>query len=147
MANLIDATQEDLLRRCAEDNLNELEQKQVNVILEMFVNGTLDDVESERVLSILGDNDSCMELLERIWQNHPLWQAMANTPLPDGETSKRMAEGVVRRIRRSNATGTLAKFGISGFGAVASGLLKPLIKQNRWETGRRSRRNRRKSND
>lgn len=143
MTKLIDSVQEDLLRRLVDDSLNDLEKEQVRAILKLVVNGTLDDVESDRVLSIIGDNEYGMDLLESIWMEQPIGQALANTPLPDLETSERIQGRVVREIRRSNTVGAIAKFGITGFGSVASGLLKPLIKRNKWESGRTARRRRR----
>ena len=147
MTKLIDSVQEDLLHRFAEGDVNDLEKEQVRLILKLFVNGTLDDVESERVLAILGNHDHCMDFLESIWMDQPIGQALASTTLPDLETSQRIQGGVVRQIRRSNAMGAAVRFGVTGFSSVASSLLKPLIKRNNWESGRASRRRRRKLND
>lgn len=147
MTNLIDSTQEDLLRRCADDMLNDLEQEQVKVVLKRFVNGALSDVESERVLNILGENERCMDLLEEVWMEQPIGYAFKSTPLPDAETAQRIEGRVIRGIHRSNAVASLARFSISGFGSVASSLLKPFIKRNKWESGRKTRRRRRQMND
>lgn len=142
MTKLLDSVQVELLHRFAEEQLNEVEKEQVKILLRRFVRGEMDDVESNRVMTIIGEHDHCIELLESIWMEEPIGQALASTPLPDIETSERLKEQIGRAIQRADAAGMAIKFGISGFGAVASSLLRPFIKQNQWKN-RRSRRNRR----
>ncbi len=143
MTRLIDSTQETLLRRFVEGNVNDLEKEQVRAILKKVVDGSLSEQESETVLDILGDNEDGFEILESIWLNQPLGQALASTPILDDDASERIRGGVVKRIRISNTMGAAVRLGTTGFGSVASSLLKPLIRKNKWESRRQRRRRRR----
>lgn len=142
MTKLIDSVQEALLQRFANDELNEIEREQIKILLRRFVRGELDDIESERVMAIVGEHDHCMDVLDTIWLEEPIGQALASTMVPDSQTSDRLKEEIIRALHRADMAGMVVKFGVTGFGAVAASLFRPFIKKNSWQP-RRNRRTRR----
>lgn len=145
MRKLLDSVQENLLLRFADNQLNELEMEQVRALLKRFVNGELDTIESERVLSILGESEHCLDMLDEIWAEQPIGRALAESEILDKDRSKRIESRIVQQIHLSDTLATTVKLGTTGFGAVASGLLRPLITRNKWRESSRQRRRRRKN--
>ncbi|MEM7330967.1 MAG: hypothetical protein AAF490_02670 [Chloroflexota bacterium] len=143
MTKLIDSTQIALLKRFVDGEVNDLEREQVKVILKKVVDGSLEEKESQEVLKIVDENEDALDILESIWMKQPLGQALANTPILEVEASERIRTGMVKRIRMSNTMGATVRLGTTGFGSVASSLLKPFVKKNKWESRRQRRRRRR----
>lgn len=139
---IMNALQRDLLQRFAEEQLNDLEISQVRLLLKRFVGGEMDEVESEQVIEIIGENERCLDFVESLWLEEPIGQALADTTLPDLTTRSRISEQLFRQIRRANAVGTAVSFGVRGFGMVTTGLLKPLVSRknnHKWQTRRERR--------
>ena len=143
MKNQIDSTQIELLKRYVAGDVTLLEEKQVETILTMLVEGTLTELDSDKVLDIIEGHEDSMQQIDSIWMDQPVGIALANTPILELEASERIRTGVVKRIRMSNTMGATVRLATIGFGSVASSLIKPLVTKNKWEPRRQRRRRRR----
>jgi len=139
---VLNAIHKDLLQRFATDRLNDLESKQVMVILQRFVRGELDESESNELIDVLAENDRCMAYLDQLWLQQPMEPALVAPPVLDGAASARLQHKLFDGVHRSNMTGAIFKFGTQGFFEVAMGLLRPFSRRSAKLQPRRKRNSR-----
>lgn len=134
---VLNAMQRDLLQRFATNQLSDLELEQVTALLRRFIRGELDEEESNEVIEVLANHDQCIALLDQLWIQQPVGQALAATPDLDNEVAIRLENKLVRQIHRSNMARTVFKMGTQGFFSVALGLIRPLTQRNRLKPRRK----------
>lgn len=93
-----------------------------SIEIQAYVRLKLDDDENERVIAHLSKCDSCLTLVDAVWQE--------NTPsdlrLRTTKTEKRL----IGSIHRSNLGGNLMKLGFGGFFRVIFGVVAPLLRSH-----------------
>ena len=95
--------------------------------LEHFVSGRLTDHESDQVMAHLAECDVCLSSTDELWASQPVGEAVSYIVDLDADTATRVERKLVRKIHRSNMTGSVVRLGTQGFLSVMLGLLRPLM--------------------
>lgn len=95
--------------------------------LRAFVNGQLNEAETDIILNHLAECDQCLRIVDQLWAEYPTDLAYKAIPELDPITAKRLEKRLVKQIHRSDLSGRMVWLGTAGLMNTHLTILGPMV--------------------